>query len=174
MTIYLSRHRFMLMLTIVRRKTFNTLKSRHDQQNDQDLLKRLKNISVIGEKKTTFPPTPPNEVVQKDSIEKPERSLTFDRLSKLVRFHQTDPLTWNPSILGRIFNIPEFYCEKLLIYCRPMVFYSSPAHRESQKLISTTYVVDVGRLKSDDNYLVTYKKIVFPEQAEKLPKEALE
>lgn len=162
----------MLLMNIVRHKTLNTLKSKHDEQNDQALLKRLKNLSVIGARKT-LPPVKASQLTTNDVDLQPQRRLTLDKLNKLIHHYQSDPLTWNPSVLGRIFNIPEDYCGKLAIYVRPMIHWNKNTGEGDRKLVNTTFVCDVARLKSDDNYLVTYKRIVFPEHDQRLPKRAL-
>jgi hypothetical protein len=162
----------MLSMNIVRHKTLNTLKSKHDERNDQALLKRLKNLSVIGAKKT-LPPLKASEIKGDDQADLPVRRLTMDKLSRMIHHHQSDPLTWSPYVLGRIFNIPEDYCSKLAIYVRPMIHWNKNVGEGNVRLLKTEFVVDVARLKSDDNYLVTYKKIVFPERNEELSKRAL-
>lgn len=144
------------------KSSFKTLKSRYDQQNNQDLLKRMQNLSVIGQKKTVDK-SEASDVVYKGSRNLPARNLEVETLKKLLRFYHSDPLLWNPSVLGRIFNMPENYCEKILDYVKPMVYYANNKHDQAQQLMKTSYVVDIGRMKSDTNYLTTYKKLVFPE-----------
>jgi hypothetical protein len=167
-----SHGRLMLMVNIVRHKTLTTLKSKNDEQNNQILLKRLKNLSVIGARKT-LPPPNANEILNNHNEELPPRRLTLDKLSKLIKRYQSDPLIWNPSVLARIFRIPEDHCTRLAIYVRPMIHLNRNTGAGDEKLLETKFVVDVARLKSDDNYLVTYKRIVFPEHSQKLPKRAL-
>lgn len=161
--------RFMLLRNIVRHKTLDTIKSKNDERNNQTLLKRLKNLSVIGAKKSV--PQPDPKVLSEEVDELPQRQLPMEKLQKLVCSHQTDPLTWNASVLARIYKIPEDYCSKLVVYVRPMIYWNDT--NQTTKLVSTNFVCDVARLKIDENYLVSYRKIVFPKHSQKLHKKAL-
>lgn len=155
-------------MNVVRQKTSNTLKSKNDEQANQALLKRIRNISVIGEKKTVLPKTDRGDTIDL------ARCLTFEKLGKLIKLHTSDPLIWNVSILSRIFKIREDYCDRLVNYVRPMVYLSTSRKDETKQLVNNPVVIDVARLKTDDDYLVIYKRIVFPEQQQKLPQLALQ
>lgn len=137
-------------------REFKTLKSKDDEHNSQDLLKRLRKLAVTSERRPTPRPVKAND----DQL----RCMDFDRLKKLLRFYQSDPLIWNPSVLGRIFKVPEHHCENIVAYVKPMVFFATNEYDTVQRMMKTTFVVDVGRMKFDDNYLINYKKIVFPNQ----------
>lgn len=90
------------------------------------------------------------------------RILTFGNLSKILRLYHTDPLTWNPSILCKIFNIPEDYCRNLVAYVQPFLHYANREVGLKKFIEKTSFVVDVQRLKVDKKYLSSVQRIVFP------------
>lgn len=154
-------------MNIVRHKTFTTIKSQHDEQTNQALLKRLKRISVIGGKKTLPPEQPDKDVGH--------NTLSFNTVDKIIERHLEDPLVWNTSVLGRIYKVPEDYCEAIVEYVKPMLFFISNKMDEPERMLKQKFVYDASRLKSDENYLVIYKRIIFPNSdKQELPTLALQ
>lgn len=139
-------------------KQFNTLKSKDDERNVQDLLVRLQKLAVNAEKRAEPAAAKEGDFSEINQL----RRVPFDKLRKLVTLYQKDPLIWNSSVLGRIYKLPEHYCENICFYVGPMVFYATNDHDEVQRMRQTAFVVDVGRFKTDENYLKKYKRIVFP------------
>lgn len=119
------------------------------------LLSRLRQIQINSETKLESPKH------RKTEIDDVKRSLTPQRLLKLLNYHYEDPLVWNTSILGKIFNIPEWYCDRLVNYVRPMIYKSDTTMSEAEKLIETKIVIDVERLKRDKSYMKLYQRLVF-------------
>lgn len=96
------------------------------------------------------------------SDDMPERTLTEETLDKLIRLHYQDPLVNNISTLSRVFKINESYCSEVVNFVKPLVYYQDNTVDDPRKLIKGAIVIDVERLQSDEGYLKTYKKIVFP------------
>jgi len=155
----------------VTNKTLDTLRSKNDEQLNQALLKRLKNLSVIGGKKMT-PNT--NQTCSEERSRLPERSLTPQKLRKMTELYTNDPLIWNASVLARVFRIPEDYCKHICRYVKPMIDWVSSKDGHVKLVEQRKIVIDLARFKTDESYLVVYKRIAFPDiDQPSLPRKAL-
>lgn len=144
------------MIIVILRRCFSTIKSKNDEALNQGLLKRIKNISIIDERKKV----PLRKI--SDNEAEPLRTLTEGNLKKIVDLYYRDALVYNPSVLGRIYNLHEHHCSEVVNYLKPLVFFENNTMDETTKLVKGSIVIDVARLKSDENYLSAYKRIVFP------------
>lgn len=144
------------MIIAILRRCYSTLKSKNDEALNQGLLKRIKNISIIDERKKV--PLQKTDDTQLDQ----QRTLTQNRLKKIVELYYQDALVYNPSVLGRTYRIHEKYCSEIVNYIKPLVFLENNTMESTTKILKGSIVVDVARLKSDENYLTAYKRIVFP------------
>lgn len=124
---------------------------------DEVLLERLKYVNLQGGKTTTKPEVRPSQ-----DANFPKRNLSLFKLSKVIKSHLSDPLQWNASVLSRVFNLPEDACEQLINYVQPMVHKVTRDMDEPEKLIKTSFVIDVGRLVWDKNYAPSINRIKFP------------
>lgn len=142
-------------IRFINTRAIERLKSKNDEQNNRQLLGRLKQINVMKEKKVI----PPKEKSIKN--EDQFRRLSTDIIQKIIKSHFSDPLSWNCSILSRIYNVPESYCEQLLLYVRPFVYYTTSDMDESKQLVKAPIVIDVERLQNDKKYLPFYQALTF-------------
>lgn len=149
-----SNHIVIQQMFRITRRGFNTLKSKNDERANESLLNRLRSLPKLGENKLVEP---------KPRIEhkNQHRQLTLERLSRLLCLNLSDPIVWNSSILSRIFKIPEEYGDYLIIYTKPLTYYSDNKVNEIIQKLKNPFVVDVARLKYDKTYELSYKKIVF-------------
>lgn len=140
--------------------SYTTFKSKNDEGKNKVLLDNLKNISLTGGKKVA--PAP-----QRTDDEELLRNVDLELLERIGRFYISDPILWNPSILSRVFHIPEEYVKQIVWYVRPMMFYVHCDLEEPQKIHTSSVVIDLDRLKNDDRYLVDFKRLVFPQSEDK-------
>lgn len=120
---------------------------------------RIKNISVLDEREGT---APKQVEISTDQQSVPDRNLTHEKVKKITELHFEDPLVYNTSVLSRVFKIDERYCKEVVKFVRPLVYYGDSSVDEAKRLIKGAIVIDVDRLVSDEGYLMTYKRIVFP------------
>lgn len=139
------------------RRAYSTFKSKHDEQANKDLLGRLKKLSVSGGKQIVPHPKDPFKTNQRELL----RNLTFEKAEKIVRYHTSDSILWNTSVLSRVFNIPENYVVGLVDYVKPMMYFSHCKRDEPEKMHETSFVIDVHRLQYDKNYLVEIQRLHF-------------
>lgn len=146
------------------RVSYTTFKSKNDEGNNRVLLDNLKNISLLGGRKVT--PTP-----QKTADEELVRNVDLELLERIGRYHISDPILYNYSVLSRVFHIPEEYVKQIVWYVRPIMYYahSKIEKNEPLKLHTTSIVIDLARLKNDDRYLVDIKKVIFPKLEDETP-----
>lgn len=142
----------MLLRSSVR--SIGTFKSTKDER----LLERLKYINLQGGKSTLKPAEPDPQ----KSEQRPARNLTLNKLAKLTKQYTGDPLLWNASVLARVFNLPEEPCTQVVRYVRPLVNRISRELDEPEKILKTSFVIDVGRLISDKKYARYYNSMRFP------------
>lgn len=118
----------------------STIKSFNDETKNQALIARLKGISVKDERRKL-------EVPQSNDEGAELRKLTMQQITKFVKLYTNDPLIWNPSVLSRIFDIPECLGKELAHHVQPLCEYSGPQSDEVITLVKSSIVIDVTRLK---------------------------
>lgn len=153
----------MMRNILIRRTLYDTFKSKNDEYKNQELLHRLKGISLIGGKKIVEP--------QVEDHQETERNVSLDKLSKIIKYHLEDPLVWNASILSRIYKVHEEHCENLLRYVLPFLFYADFTMDQPKKLQKISVVIDVARFKRDPNYYEFFQRLVFLKKDDAVEKE---
>lgn len=147
----------MVIFQLIQRRSFKTIKSINDEKTNQALLGRLKKVSIVDGKTMKRKPGLDTFVDKNEQI----RKLTLRNLDKLITTHARDPLVWNSSVLGRVYHVPEHYCQQLIYYVQPFTEAARITEAGMETLIETQTVIDIERFKKDCNYLAEFKKFKF-------------
>lgn len=129
---------------------FKTLKSANEKA-DLNLLKRLSALNIKRDS---------NEVKPEREQENTHR-ITSEKLDQILCRHISDPLTWNPSVLSRIYDIPLDTCVKIFKYVKPFAYRQDNTVNSTQKILPISFVIDVERLKEDKSYYPGIQKLSF-------------
>lgn len=142
------------MFRALSRRTYKTIKSINDESTNQPLLGRLKQISVSGHTEIKPLPVPIKQ-------EQCRRTLTLENLEKILEYHVKDPLVWNESMLGRIYNVEENHCTTLCRYVLPFTQTARASKMGAEELLETQIVIDISLFKEDKSYLPLQQKLLF-------------
>lgn len=133
-------------------KVNKTTGPKNELQTNQSLLERLRSLQVKDQREIVIKKSQPSDA-------EIERVLTFVGLNKLIKLYLKDPLMWDSRILGKIFGIQENICESLVRFVQPMVYRADSTMSKPEQIVEQRFIVDVKRLKEDENYLAKRKNV---------------
>lgn len=93
--------------------------------------------------------------------------MSFETLDRVLKQAKEDPLTWNPSVLSRVYNVHETILEGVVRYVQPMMYHIASNMDEPKKMMRDNIVIDVGKLKEDNSYYPHLHKLIFVKREKK-------
>jgi len=145
-----------MMLRNTCKRFYSNLKSKDDELKNRDLLQRLKKITVVHKTKKEEKTEEAKSVNEVD-----DKPLTLSKVYDMVELHGNDPLIWNPSVLARIYRIPEEQCASLVNYVKPFIFFRNEETKLEREMTEYSTVIDLNRLKTDKGYMWDIQKLQF-------------
>lgn len=109
----------------------------------------------------------PEKISQNKEASKVARELDYPNLNKILRLNLEDAITWNSSVLARIYKLDEAYVDAILRYVHPLNVHVSQSMTEPKNLAKSAIVIDVDRLKNEKGYIYELSSISLPRIEEK-------